>query len=254
MKKIIYILDHAGFNPKKTLVFFRNLPWYINSLNTFRRRTNKEFPIRTLYPCLSDKNDSSGNAKGHYFHQDLYVSQKIFENKPKKHVDVGSRIDGFVAHVASFREIEVFDIRNISSKVKNIVFTQTDFMNPSNSHKEYADSVSSLHTIEHFGLGRYGDTIDSEGHIKGLNNICSILKPDGIFYLSIPISNIQRVEFNAHRVFSLRYIQNILSSMFEFIEFSYIDDSGDLYIDQDIQKVMNKEIQYGCGIFILRKI
>jgi hypothetical protein len=27
------------------------------------------------------------------------------------------------------------------------------------------DSISSLHAIEHFGLGRYGDTIDVNGHL-----------------------------------------------------------------------------------------
>jgi len=32
-------------------------------------------------------------------------------------VDIGSRVDGFVAHVASFREIEVFDVRPISAQI-----------------------------------------------------------------------------------------------------------------------------------------
>ena len=39
----------------------------------------------------------------------------------KRHVDIGSRLDGFVAHVASFREIEVLDIRPLKvNKHKNI--------------------------------------------------------------------------------------------------------------------------------------
>jgi len=42
-------------------------------------------------------------ASGHYFHQDLLVAGKIFKNNPIKHVDIGSRMDGFIAHVASFR-------------------------------------------------------------------------------------------------------------------------------------------------------
>ena len=39
----------------------------------------------------------------------------IYAARPEKHVDVGSRVDGFVAHVASFREIEVFDVRPIAT-------------------------------------------------------------------------------------------------------------------------------------------
>jgi hypothetical protein len=60
---------------------------------------------------LEDFADNAGVAKGHYFHQDLLVAKYIFEAKPERHIDVGSRVDGFVAHVASFREIEVLDVR-----------------------------------------------------------------------------------------------------------------------------------------------
>ena len=56
---------------------------------------------------LSDYADSAGTVKGHYFHQDLLVARLIHEHNPKRHIDIASRIDGFVAHVASFREIEV---------------------------------------------------------------------------------------------------------------------------------------------------
>jgi len=52
---------------------------------------------------LTDRFDPGGDASGHYFHQDLIVARRIFERDPRKHVDVGSRIDGFVAHLAVFR-------------------------------------------------------------------------------------------------------------------------------------------------------
>ena len=59
---------------------------------------------------LQDYSDNAGQNKGHYFHQDLLVAKMIYDTKPRRHIDIGSRLDGFVAHVASFREIEVFDI------------------------------------------------------------------------------------------------------------------------------------------------
>src|ERR1700752_4310950 len=82
---------------------------------------NNPWEIRSNYPCLTDFYDQSGIARGHYFYQDLMVAQKISERKPRKHLDVGSRIDGFVAHVASFREVEVLDIRALNSVVPNII-------------------------------------------------------------------------------------------------------------------------------------
>jgi hypothetical protein len=125
----------------------------------------------------------------------------IFSAKPEKHVDIGSRVDGFVAHVASFREIEVLDIRPISTIIPGVLFKQADLMNPAADIINYCDSLSCLHALEHFGLGRYGDPIDPKGYESGLRNMADILRPDGIFYLSVPVG-MERVEFNANRVFN----------------------------------------------------
>ena len=40
-----------------------------------------------------------------------------------------------------------------------------------------SDSISCLHAIEHFGLGRYGDPVDVLGHVKALDNIRKALTP-----------------------------------------------------------------------------
>lgn len=92
----------------------------------------------------------------------------------------------------------------------------------------YCDSISSLHVIEHFGIGRYGDPIDYFGYLKAINNITKILKSGGIFYFSVPIGP-QRIEFNAHRVFSVAYLINILSQNFEIRSFSYVNDTEDFF-------------------------
>ncbi len=38
----------------------------------------------------------------------------VFEQRPSRHVDVGSRIDGFVAHVLPFMLVTVVDIRPLA--------------------------------------------------------------------------------------------------------------------------------------------
>src|SRR5208282_5486669 len=45
----------------------------------------RHWKIRPNYPCLHDFDSASGVARGHYFHQDLYVAQKIFQKAPIKH-------------------------------------------------------------------------------------------------------------------------------------------------------------------------
>jgi hypothetical protein len=248
-----------GINLKQLFNSLRGIPFFVKNYFTFRKaysRSKKEFRFGNLYPQLADRYDNSGVAKGHYFHQDLLIAQRIFINNPHKHVDVGSRIDGFAAHIASFREVEVFDIRSLENKVCNIIFHQMDFTKDNFNLFNYCDSVSSLHAIEHFGLGRYGDNIDYYGYLKGLDNIYKLLKPKGKFYFSVPIGK-QRIEYDAHRIFSVSYLLELFKGKYNIDNFSYVDDNGDLYTNEILNSDNidnNFGCQYGCGIFELTKL
>jgi hypothetical protein len=153
-----------GIDPRKTIHSIRGLPYYFHNLQSLRKQrvsAVEQFPFGRPYPCLDDRFSDSGSAKGHYFHQDLLVARRIFLNQPSIHVDVGSRIDGFVAHVASFRQITVIDIRPLPNNITNVKFIQADLMEPIRDDLiECCDSLSCLHAIEHFGLGRYGDPVN----------------------------------------------------------------------------------------------
>jgi len=81
-------------------------------------------------PQPEDRFADAGTMRGTYFHQDLLIAQRIFEAEPRRHLDVGSRVDGFVAHVASFRRIEIVDIRPLRSTVPEISFLRADVMKP----------------------------------------------------------------------------------------------------------------------------
>ncbi len=74
-------------------------------------------------------------------------------------------------------------------------------MNKNSAQNIITDSISCLHAIEHFGLGRYGDPFDPTGHIKGFNNFIHMLKPDGNLNISFPIGKQNEVHCHAHRVF-----------------------------------------------------
>jgi len=245
--------------PGRIVTSIKALSRYLSDYRAMERHitaNNVDFEITSFYPRLNEWSEQSGLANGHYFHQDLLIAEKIHTSNPSKHVDIGSRIDGFVAHVASFREIEVFDIRELTSDHPNIIFKQFDIMNDHLELRNYYNSISSLHVMEHLGLGRYGDTIDSQGYLKGLQHIHMMLKRGGKFYFSVPIGE-QRIEFNAHRVFSLRYLFELLTRDYQIDSFSYVDDDGDLHREvamknSDIDN--NFSCHYGCGIFELTKI
>lgn len=258
---ILYaIFKLIGIDFRLTGDFLKGIIPYIKDFIVLKKQrysSKQDFPFGVPYPCLGDRFEKSGSASGHYFHQDLHVARKIFLANPKIHVDIGSRVDGFVAHVASFRKITVFDIRSLSLNIPNIKFIQADLMTPiPKDLKNYCDSISCLHAIEHFGLGRYGDPVMNNGHLSGLKSIYDILKKGGKFYFSAPIGP-QRIEFNAHRVFSLNYLLNLFEDQYQINDFSYVDDLGNLYMNQTLCKkhiLNNFGCSFGCAIIEMTKI
>ena len=76
-----------------------------------------------------------------------------------------------------------------------------------------------------------------------------------MFYFSVPIGE-QRIEFNAHRVFSIDYLIGIFSKNYTVKTFSYVDDNGDLYKNMALEAEktkVNYGCSWGCGIFELVK-
>ena len=258
IKKTKRFLFLIGINIHQIRMSIKGSIPFIKDYNEFKRQFRKQHDFKTIgfYPLFSDRYDKAGVASGHYFHQDLYVARRIFETNPSRHVDVGSRIDGFVAHVACFREIEILDIRFIESKSKNIQFKQADLMSENFSFPEKTPSLSCLHAIEHFGLGRYGDPMDLSGHKKGIKNLSNCLTTGGTLYLSTPIGR-PRIEFNAHRVFDIHYLLDIFSShQLKLKSFAYVNDAGELIEHADPYSEAgnrNFNLEYGCGIFELTK-
>jgi Caenorhabditis protein of unknown function, DUF268. len=249
LKRIYWLLSaQFGIDPRVLLHSLRGMPRYIRDFFSFRANYAGRLE---LLPCLHDWYEEGGTTKSEYFWQDLLVARKIFAAKPEKHVDIGSRVDGFVAHVASFREIEVFDVRPITTQIPGMTFKQADFMKPVEGMAGYCDSLSCLHALEHFGLGRYGDPIDPKGFERGLANMASLLRSGGIFYLSVPIG-IDRVEFNANRVFDPRVIVALaMENSLKLSTFTVIQSGGmiETFIPDEFQLAALASQRYSLGVF-----
>jgi hypothetical protein len=216
-----------------------------------------------LVPCLGDRFEEAGVTKSEYFWQDLLVARRIFQNSPIRHVDVGSRLDGFVAHLASFREVEVFDIRPVSHNIPGVLFRQADLMTEGSisayvqGGRGYCDSLSCLHAIEHFGLGRYSDPVDPLGYARGIINLSMLLLPGGRLYLSAPIGR-QRVEFNANWIFNPATIVDTATiSGLKLEELTVINQQG---VIRDILRPAHSDFhslgqaEYQLGIFYFTKV
>ncbi|MEB3200918.1 MAG: DUF268 domain-containing protein [Synechococcaceae cyanobacterium] len=208
-----FLSTQLGLDPLRLLRSLRSLPAFLADWRRFRQ--GYRGPLQ-LVPCLQDRHEPGGSAEGEYFWQDLLVARAIHAAVPRRHLDVGSRVDGFVAHVACFREIEVFDVRPVAVQVPGVIFRQADLMQrpapgEPDPWRACCDSLSCLHALEHFGLGRYGDPIDPQGYRRGLERLASLLEPGGTLYLSVPLGR-QRVAFNANWIFDPHHIIDLARS------------------------------------------
>ena len=99
------------------------------------------------------------------------------------------------------------------------------------------------------------DAVSYDGHIRGLANLWKLLEEGGKFYISVPIGP-TRIEFNAHRIFSVKLLLDHFSGLYDIDRFSFVDDRGALHEDVPLtfsDVTHNFGCSYGCGIFEMTK-
>jgi len=209
------------------------------------------FPLNVLdsFPFLYDRYAPPGDMPLHYFHQDLWAARLVHDSDVPVHYDFGSRIDGFIAHCLMFCRVVMFDIRELASNVDGLTFIQGDVTSLDGIDSNSLFSLSSLHVLEHIGLGRYGDPVDPEGYLKAIRELQRVAAPAAALYVSVPIGK-QRLEFNGQRVFDPRYFASRFDRC-DLVEFSAVDDDNTFVRDADMDAFANRT--YSCGLFYFRK-
>jgi SAM-dependent methyltransferase len=145
--------------------------------------------------------------------------------------------------------VEVVDIRPLNHNVPNLRFLQDDATSLKRFPDNNLESISTLHAAEHFGLGRYGDTVDPNAHIKFMRSLVRVLKPGGKLYFSIPVG-IERVEFNAHRILSPLTVLKIYNDL-KLLSFSAVKGGAQFCENIDPRSVTAEK--YACGLFEFTK-
>ncbi len=249
MRRLISRGIHTvGLQPP-SIIALRHMPAFASEVRAFRRLGGT---VDETWPLLADRGEANALIDPHYFLQDIYFAQAIFGANRLRHVDIGSRVDGFISHLAVFREVEVIDIRPESKSLHpNIAFRQADLMNLDLEAIGDIPSLSCLHSLEHFGLGRYGDSLDPQGHVTGFRRLADAVAPGGVLYVSFPVG-IPKTVFNAHRIIDPTLPPTWAVGAVALERFSYIDDRGDLHEDADVADAAGEA--YGCGLYTFRRI
>ncbi|MBR6200327.1 MAG: DUF268 domain-containing protein [Spirochaetales bacterium] len=210
---------------------------------------------------LYDYNQEAGTVDSHYFFQDIFVANDIFHRHINQVYDIGSRLDGFIAHLLSMDiKTTMIDIRPLSVNIDNLFFIQGNATDLSNIDDNSLECVTSLHAIEHFGLGRYGDPIDYDAWNKALLAMSCKVKEGGYLYVSVPVSSKDVLKFNAHRIFNPITIYKSLSQLFSLQSFSVVNNKVVTYSFEGENTPMKKLERlsmslgdYDCGIFCFCK-
>lgn len=252
LRKVHRFLSFFGLDAQRLIGNVAGLPGFAKDIVTYTHGS-PQAPFRVtagdLWPILDERKQPAGIVGGAYFHQDLWAARKIFQRHPAQHLDIGSRIDGFIAHLLVFMPVKVIDIRTIESGIQGLQFVSDNATDLAAFEDDSIDSVSSLHAAEHFGLGRYSDPIDPHACFRFMTALQRVLAPGGRLYFSVPVGR-ERCEFNAHRVFSVRTILETFSPL-QLVSFSLVTDDGCLH--ENVQPLNPCEAEYSCGLFEFTK-
>lgn len=221
----------------------QDMDLYEASNTDARFKVEEEF----LHLVANEKDKEAGIPSPHYFAQDIWGGNKVFRNNPLCHYDIGSRLDGFIAHLLTFREVYYIDIRPLPYDIPGLHFVQGDATTLDKIENGTVESLSCFHAMEHFGLGRYGDKIDPDAYIKAAKAMQRVLKEGGRLYIGVPISREDRLIFNAHRLFSIQTVLELFSEM-TLEDIAVIKPDGVKAESISMKDYQNIE-EYSCGLF-----
>lgn len=240
---------------------FNHLKLYLKDYR-FSTKIIDTFPI-------TGENTKYTSFDRHYVYHTAWAARVVSEIKPTVHTDISSSLY-FSSIVSAFTPVDFYDYRPANLQLSGLNTKEGDLMKLPFADKSI-ESISCLHTIEHVGLGRYGDPLDPHGDLKAISELKRVVKVGGNLLIVVPVGK-QKIEFNAHRIYTpeklVSYVtehntehnteseSNIESSgKFTLKEYAYIpetDKEGPLKRNADLKEGQND--RYACGCFWFTRI
>jgi hypothetical protein len=237
IKKFIYKI--------RSLVLF---PFVVISYGKFITRDKHSrftLPFLRVAPVLFE-NTPYTRFDTHYIYHTAWAARKVKEINKEKHVDISSSLY-FSSIVSAFVPVEFFDYRPANLNLGGLTSSSANLTSLHFKDRSIA-SISCMHTVEHVGLGRYGDAIDPDGDLKAAKELQRVVAEKGSLLFVVPVGR-PVIEFNAHRIYSYQMVLNMFPEL-TLKEFSLIPDNAltEGMIFNASPQMVSKQ-QYGCGCF-----
>ena len=148
--------------------------------------------------------------------------------------------------------IEYYDYRPANLILSNLSSGHADLTSLP-FEDDSIESISCMHTIEHVGLGRYGDPLDADGDLKAIAELQRVTKPGGSILFVVPVGT-SRIIFNAHRIYSYEQVLSYFNTQCILKDCFLIPD--DALTSGPIEHAAAADVAkqtYGCGCFWFEK-
>ena len=248
----MYLKDALVRTAKNILVRFpKRVTRTFQFLGEFRRfkkmnRDRSKVKWKDIYPCINDRIQSTP-FDHHYIYHPAWAARILAQTRPAEHIDISS-ILSFSTIVSAFVPVRFYDYRPAALQLSNLESGFADLQQLPFETESIA-SLSCMHTVEHIGLGRYGDKLDAKGDITAINELKRVLANGGDLLFVTPVGQ-PRIEFNAHRIYAFEEIVGYFAPL-QLLEFSMVPDTGGFINNADPGLVAAQ--RYACGCFWFRK-
>lgn len=209
-----------------------------------------KFDSQNFYPCYGDDTSNTGFDR-HYVYHPAWAARVVRKIAPAKHIDISSTLH-FCSILSAFLPVDFYDYRPAELVLDQLSSSFADLTKlPFETNT--VESLSCMHTVEHIGLGRYGDPLDYNGDLKAIQELKRVVAPKGSLLFVVPLGAESVICFNAHRIYSKAQVLELFGEM-ELVEFALIpereEDGGLVYHPSN--ELLAKQF-YGCGCFWFRK-
>ncbi len=233
----------------------RAIPWLVRDYIRYKelaaktKDTRFSVKLSDAQPILIDKTVTT-QFEPHYVYHPAWAARIVANNRPTKHVDVSSILQ-FSTIVSAFVPVEFYDYRPATLALPNFTSQHADLTQLPFEDNSIT-SLSCMHTVEHIGLGRYGDPIDPEGDIKAGRELARVLAPGGALIFVTPVGQ-PKIAFNAHRIYSYEHVLALFPTL-TLKEFSLVPDNyREVGFVENADPQLVKDQEWGCGCFYFTK-
>jgi len=140
---------------------------------------------------LATKTRSPASRNSQQWKTDMYFfeSLKHFKLDGKDVAVIGSQTPFYesVCIQAGAKSVTTIEYNRLEYNHPRITTITVEHFYSSNQRIKLFDAVVAISSVDHDGLGRYGDPINPQGDVEAMRELRCMLKPGGLLFVGIPI-------------------------------------------------------------------